>query len=210
MEQQPSVVALAHTIALALDGDWRPEQVGYGAESYTHAAALIHPDGPVLHLSERWDEPGYLQVRGAFPVTSYPFRRGDRDSLKVIMADAPEAVAALIQERLMPGYRDAFDRVEEYNAEDAQAREQVEGMARDFSDRLPGARTSVDGTNAMVTLELEPGDIRIGIEGGKVDILLTDAPTIIADAVVFAISRFLPHVQTPADEHGHPVGYCAH
>ncbi|MGW2112626.1 hypothetical protein [Streptomyces sp. NPDC001948] len=75
--------------------------------------------------------------------------------------------------------------------------------AREIAARLPGARTRIDGTSAYVHMSLEPGEVRIGLEGGSVNIVLQDAPLIIADAVVFAVSRFLPDIQTPEDERGH-------
>ncbi|WP_030711073.1 hypothetical protein [Streptomyces sp. NRRL F-2580] len=116
------------------------------------------------------------------------------------MSEAPADIAALISGDLIPVHRDVHERVKQHNHERAEARRDVEELARDFSDRLPGARTRVDGTSAYIYMNLEPGEVRIGLDGGAVNVVLNDAPRIIADAVVFAVSRFLPHVQTPEGE----------
>jgi hypothetical protein len=202
MEQQITVADLAHPIALALGGNWRPQQAYHGVQELNHAATLTHLDGRQLHLSERFDDPGHLHIRGAFPATDYPFRRGERDSVRVATSEGPAGIAALISSDLIPVHRDVHERVKEHNREQAETRRDVGELARDFSARLPGARTRVAGTSAYVYMNLEPGEVRIGLDGDAVNIALNDAPRIIADAVVFAVSRFLPHVQTPEGEHG--------
>ncbi|MBT2405609.1 MULTISPECIES: hypothetical protein, partial [unclassified Streptomyces] len=202
MEQRPTVADLAHPIAVALGGTWRPQQGYHGVQELHHAATLTHPDSRQLHLSERFDDPGYVHIRGAFPATDYPFRRGERDSVRVAMSEDPAGIAALISGDLIPLHRDVHERVKQHNREQAETRRDVEELARDISDRLPGARTRLDGTCAYIYMNLEPGEVRIGLDGGTVNVVLNDAPRIIADAVVFAVSRFLPHVQTPEDEHG--------
>ncbi|WP_030460639.1 hypothetical protein [Kitasatospora sp. NRRL B-11411] len=202
MAQPPTVAELTHPIALALGGNWRPQQALHGVQELAHAANLTHLDGRQLHLSERYDDPGHLYVRGAFPATDYPFRRGERDSVRVAMDEDPARIAALISDRLIPAHRAVHQRVKDHNREQAAMRRQTEEAARELAARLPGARTRIDGTSAYVHMSLEPGEVRIGLEGGSVNIVLQDAPLIIADAVVFAVSRFLPDIQTPEDERG--------
>lgn len=68
MEQRTTVADLAHPIALALGGNWRPQQAYHGVQELNHAATLTHLDGRQLHLSERFDDPGHLHIRGALPV----------------------------------------------------------------------------------------------------------------------------------------------
>ncbi len=202
MDQRPTVADLAHPIALALGGNWRPTPVLHGVQELAHAANLTHFDGRQLHLSERYDDPSHLQIRGAFPATDYPFRSGERDSVRVAMDEDPARIAALISGRLIPTHRDVHERVKKHNAQQAKTRQAVEAHARDIAARLPGARTRIDGTSAYLYIDLEPGEVRIAIDGDAVNIVLNDAPQIIADAVVFAVSRFLPHIQTPEDERG--------
>ncbi|MFC7928776.1 hypothetical protein [Streptomyces cinereoruber] len=209
MEQRSTVAELAYPIALALGGNWRPQQAYHGVQGLDHAATLTHPDGRQLHLSERFDDPGHLHIRGAFPATDYPFRRGERDSVRVGMSEDPAGIAALISGDLIPTHRDVHERVKEHNREQAETRRRVEESARELSARLPGSRTRIDGESAYVYMNLEPGEVRIGLEGDTVNVVLNDAPRIIADAVVFAVSRFLPHVQTPEGERGEYVdGYA--
>ncbi|MGV9269419.1 hypothetical protein ACWDRR_32675 [Kitasatospora sp. NPDC003701] len=198
----PTVADLVHPIALALGEDWRPQQALHGVQELAHAANLTHPDGRQLHLSERYDDPGHLHARGAFPATDYPFRTGERDSVRVAKGEDPARIAALISERLIPAHRTVHQRVKDHNREQAAMRRQTEDAAREIAARLPGARTRIDGTSAYIHLNLEPGEVRIGLESGAVNIVLQDAPLIIAEAVVFAVSRFLPHIQTPEDERG--------
>ncbi|MFJ8628589.1 hypothetical protein ACIRD3_37900 [Kitasatospora sp. NPDC093550] len=196
----PTVADLAHPIALALGGNWRPQQVLHGVQELAHAANLTHLDGRQLHLSERYDDPGHLHIRGAFPATDYPFRTGERDSIRVATDEDPARIAALIRDHLIPAHRAVHQRVKDHNREQAAMRRQTEDAAREIAARLPGARTRIDGTNAYIHMSLKPGEVRIGLESGSVNIVLQDAPMIIADAVVFAVSRFLPHIQTPEDE----------
>ena len=202
MDQRPTTAELAHPIALALGGNWRPTPVFHGVRELPHAAILTHSDARQLHLSERFDDPGHLHIRGHFPATDYSFRRGELDSIRVAMDEAAEAIATLITGEFIDAHRDVHRRVMEHNSQQAKTRREVEEHARDIAARLPGARTRIDGTSAYLYIDLEPGEVRIGIEGGAVNIVLNDAPQIIADAVVFAVSRFLPHIQTPEDERG--------
>lgn len=202
MEQRSTVAALVHPIAAELGADWRPRQAFHGVRELAHAATLAHVDGRQLHISERFDDLGHLHIRGAFPVTDYPFRRGERDSIRVPMDDNPAAIAAVITSDLIPAHRNVHQRVTQYNSDQAATRRDVEELARDFSDRLPGIRTRIDGTSAYLYMNLEPGEVRIGLDGDAVNIVLNDTPRLIADAIVFALSRFLPHVQTPEGEHG--------
>ncbi|KOU84168.1 hypothetical protein ACIGZJ_36700 [Kitasatospora sp. NPDC052868] len=202
MTTSPTVAELAHPIALALGGNWRPQQVLHGVQELAHAANLTHLDGRQLHLSERYDDPGHLYVRGAFPATDYPFRKGERDSVRVAMDEDPARIAALISDRLIPAHRTVHQRVKDHNREQGAMRRRTEEAARELAARLPGARTRIDGTNAYVHMNLEPGEVRIGLVEGSVNIVLQDAPLIIADAVVFAVSRFLPDIQTSEDERG--------
>ncbi|MBD0689354.1 hypothetical protein [Streptomyces sp. CBMA123] len=202
MTPPPTVADLAHPIALALGGNWRPQQVLHGVQELAHAANLTHLDGRRLHLSERYDDPGHLHIRGAFPATDYPFRSGERDSVRVSMDEDPARIAALISNHLIPTHRTVHQLVNDYNSEQAAMCRRTEEAAREIAARLPGARTRIDGTSAYIRMNLEPGDVRIGLEGGSVNIVLQDAPLIIADAVVFAVSRFLPDIQTPEDERG--------
>ncbi|MFE7469437.1 hypothetical protein ACFU6R_35780 [Streptomyces sp. NPDC057499] len=209
MEQRPTVAELAHPIAVELGGDWRPQQAYHGVQGLDHAATLTHLDGRQLHLSERFDDPGHLHIRGAFPATDYPFRRGERDSVRVAMVEEPADIAARISADLIPTHHDVHELVTEHNRAQAETRRNVEEAARDLSARLPGARTRVDGASAFVYMNLEPGEVRIGLDGDAVSLVLNDVPRIIADAVVFAVSRFLPSVQTPEDEYGEYVdGYA--
>ncbi|MEU7230135.1 hypothetical protein [Streptomyces chrestomyceticus] len=205
MSQRFTIASLAHPIALALDEVWQPQEGFHGIEHLDHAATLTHADGRQIHLSERWDDPGYLHARGAFPVSDYPFRRGDRDSIRIAMDEGPEAIARAISDDLIPNHREVHARVTKHNQEVAQIRRDVEELARDFAARLPGARTRIDGSSAYVALRLETGDVGIVIDSHAVSVMLNDAPKAIADAAVFAVSRFLPHVQTSDDERGQPV-----
>ncbi|MGW1123887.1 hypothetical protein [Streptomyces sp. NPDC002526] len=208
MKTPLTVAELAHPIALELGGNWRPQPARHGAKELDHAATLTHLDGRQLHLSERYDDPGFLHVRGAFPVTDYPFRRGERDTLRVAMADDPADVAARIFADLIPNHRLVHDQVKAHNLAQEKMRRDVEKAARDLSARLPGARTRIDGTRAFVHMDLEPGEVQISLDGDTVSLVINDAPRIIADALVFAVSRFLPHVQTPDLECGEYVdGY---
>ncbi|MGW7292873.1 hypothetical protein ACWGIB_10860 [Streptomyces xiamenensis] len=202
MEQLLTVAGLANPIAHALGMDWRPHPSYHGPMELDHAATLTHLDGRQLHLSERFDDPGHLHIRGAFPATDYPFRRGERDSLRVAIGEAPAAIATMIGSELVPVHREVHERVKAYNHEQAEMRRKVEEHARDISGRLPGARTRVDGTTAFIYMNLEPGEVRIGLDGDAVNVVINDAPQIIADAVVFAVSRFLPDIQTPEGECG--------
>ncbi|MEV3853031.1 hypothetical protein AB0J38_01750 [Streptomyces sp. NPDC050095] len=201
MDQRITVSDLVYLIGPALGGEWHPRPCFHGVEELHHAATLNHPDGRQLHLSERWDDPGYVHIRGAFPATDYPFRSGERDSVRIAMDEPASAIALLIGE-LIPQHRAVHDRVKQHNQEEAEMRRDVEELARDISGQLPGARTRVDGTSAFIHISLQPGDVRIGIDGHSVNVVLNDAPKIIADAVVFAVSRFLPHIQTPENEQG--------
>lgn len=200
-----TVAELAHPIALELGGNWRPQQAYHGVRELDHAATFTHLDGRQLHLSERFDDPGHLHIRGAFPATDYPFRRGERDSVRVAMSEDPASIADQIATDLIPAHRDVHKRVTEHNRAQAEMRRGVEEAARDLSARLPGARTRVDGTSAFVYMDLEPGEVRIGLDADAVSLVLNDVPRLIADAVVFAVSRFLPSVQTPEDEYGEYV-----
>ncbi|MDH6108000.1 hypothetical protein [Kitasatospora sp. MAP12-44] len=202
MDQPTTVADLAHPIAIALGGNWRPQQALHGVRELTHAATLTHFDGRQLHLSERYDDPGHLHIRGAFPATDYPFRKGERDSVRAAMDQEAEVIAALISGDFIDTHRDTHGRVKEHNRQQAETRRDVEELARDMAARLPGARTRIDGTSAYLYINLEPGEVRIGIEGDTVNVILNDSPRIIADAVVFAVSRFLPDIQTPQDERG--------
>ncbi len=121
------------------------------------------------------------------------------------MTEDPADIAARIAADLIPVHREVHERVKEHNRAQAEMRRDVEEAARDLSARLPGARTRVDGTSAFVYMNLEPGEVRIGLDGDAVSLVLNDVPRIIADAVVFAVSRFLPSVLTPEDEHGEHV-----
>ncbi|WP_338684549.1 hypothetical protein QD712_29400 [Streptomyces acidiscabies] len=209
METPLAAVELAHAIALGLGGNWRPQPAYHGAQELGHAAVLTHLDGRQLHLSERFDDPGHLHIRGAFLATDYLFHRGERDSVRVAMGESPERIAARITADLIPTHRDVHERVKQHNREQAEMRRDVEEAARDLSARLPGARTRVDGATAFVYMNLEPGEVRIGLDGDAVSLVLNDVPRIIADAVVFAVSRFLPSVQTPEGERGEYVdGYA--
>jgi hypothetical protein len=204
-----TVAELARPIALELGGNWRPQPARHGVQGLDHAATFTHLDGRQLHLSERFDDPGHLHIRGAFPATDYPFRRGERDTVRIAMTEDPADIAALIAADLIPRHRHVHERVTEHNRAQAETRQDVEQAARDLSARLPGARTRVDGTSAFVHINLEPGEVRIGLDGDAVSLVLNDVPRIIADAVVFAVSRFLPSVQTPEDECGEYVdGYA--
>ncbi|MFD6468701.1 hypothetical protein [Streptomyces goshikiensis] len=202
MDQSSTVADLAHPIAVALGGHWRPQQALHGIHELAHAANLTHPDGRQLHLSERYDDPGHIHIRGAFPATDYPFRSGERDSVRIATNEDPARIAALISDRLIPAHRTVYQRVKDHNREQAAMRRSTEEAAREIAARLPGARTRIDGTTAYIHMSLEPGEVRIGLDGGSVNIVLQDAPMIIADAVVFAVSRFLPDIQTPEDERG--------
>ncbi|MFD5553741.1 hypothetical protein ACFWIA_07865 [Streptomyces sp. NPDC127068] len=209
MEQRPTVADLAHPVAVELGGNWRPQQAYHGVKELDHAATLTHLDGRQLHFSERFDDPGHLHIRGAFPLTDYPFRKGERDSVRVAMTEDPGSIANLISRDLIHVHRGVHERVKEHNRQQAEARRGIEELARDLAARLPGARARVDGTSAYVYMDLEPGEVRIGLDGDAVNIVLNDTPRIIADAVVFAVSRFLPHVQTPEGEHGEYVDVYA-
>ncbi|MER7043634.1 hypothetical protein [Streptomyces jumonjinensis] len=202
MDQRITVAALARPIALALEGVWQPQKGYFDNDRLDHVATLTHEDGRRLHLSERWDEPGFLVIRGVFPATDYPFRRGDRDSLRVPMTESPDVIAALVSERLIPRHREVWGEVFDHNQRLAQLCREVEALASGLSERLPGARTRVDGTTAFVHLELESGEFRIVIDGPEVNLFLTDVPDVIANAMVFAVSRFLPHVETLEGESG--------
>lgn len=206
MDQRPTAADLAHPIALALGGNWRPTPVFHGVRELPHAATLTHFDGRQLHLSERYDDPNHLHIRGLYPATDYSFRRGELDSICVAMDETADAIAALISGDFIDTHRDVHRRVNEHNSQQAKTRRAVEEHARDIAAQLPGVRTRIDGTAAYLFIDLEPGEVRIGIEGDAVNIVLNDAPQIIADAVVFAVSRFLPHIQTPEDERGQLTG----
>ncbi|MDJ0380841.1 MULTISPECIES: hypothetical protein [Streptomyces] len=209
MNMPLTVAELAHPIALELGGNWRPQPARHGVKELDHAATFTHLDGRQLHLSERFDDPGHLHIRGAFPATDYPFRRGERDTVRVAMTEDPADIAARIAADLIPAHRDVHERVKEHNRAQAEMRRDVEEAARDLSERLPGARTRIDGTTAFVYMNLEPGEVRIGLDGDAVSLVLNDVPRTIADAVVFAVSRFLPSVQTSEDEYGEYVdGYA--
>ncbi|MFE3476556.1 hypothetical protein ACFXOI_34030 [Streptomyces bacillaris] len=203
----PSTVAeLAYSIAVSLGGHWRSCPAFHGAQELDHAAVLTHLDGRQLHLSERFDDPGHLHIRGQFPATDYEFRKGERDSIRVAMDREPATIAALLAaDDLIPAHRQVHERVIEHNRVQVEARRSVEAAARDLSARLPGARTRLDGTSAFVYMNLEPGEVRIGLNGDSVSLALTDVPQIIADAVVFAVSRFLPSIQTPENDLGERV-----
>ncbi|MEU4199185.1 hypothetical protein AB0F64_04420 [Streptomyces sp. NPDC026294] len=203
-----TVAELAHSIALELGGNWRPQQAYHGVRELDHAATFTHLDGRQLHLSERFDDPGHLHIRGAFPATDYPFRRGERDSVRVAMSEDPASIADQIATYLIPAHHDVHKRVTEHNRAQAEMRRDVEEAARDLSARLPGARTRLDGTSAFVYMDLEPGEVRIGLDADAVSLVLNDVPRLIADAVVFAVSRFLPSVQTPEDEYGEYIDGC--
>ncbi|GAA2242227.1 hypothetical protein GCM10010232_31620 [Streptomyces amakusaensis] len=203
MNQRPTVADLVHPIAVALGGNWRPTPVFHGVRELDHAAILTHRSNRQLHLSERFDDPGHLHIRGLYPATDYEFRRGELDSVRVATGEAAEAIAALISGEFIDAHRDVHRRVKEHNSQQARTRQHVEERARDIAARLPGTRTRIDGVSAYLCIDLEPGTVRIGIEGDAVNIVLNDAPQIIADAVVFAVSRFLPHIQTPKGECGH-------
>ncbi|UNZ18205.1 hypothetical protein [Streptomyces sp. 891-h] len=205
-----TVAELVYPIAVELGGNWRPQSARHGVRELDHAAVLTHLDGRQLHLSERFDDPGHLHIRGAFPATDYPFRAGERDSVRAAMSEAPADIAARIAAAdLIPRHRDVHESVKEHNRAQAEMRRNVEETARDLSSRLPGARTRIDGTTAFVYMDLEPGEVCIGLDGETVSLVLNDAPRIIADAVVFAVSRFLPHAQTPEGERGEYVdGYA--
>ncbi|MGW0860530.1 hypothetical protein [Streptomyces sp. NPDC002690] len=209
MNVPPTVTELAYPIALELGGNWRPQPARHGVRELDHAATFTHLDGRQLHLSERFDDPGHLHIRGAFPATDYPFRKGERDTLRVVMSEDPAGIAARIAADLIPVHQDVHERVTDYNRAQAETRRGVEEAARDLSARLPGARTRIDGTTAFVYMNLEPGEVRIGLDGEMVSLALNDVPRIIADAVVFAVSRFLPSVQTPDDELGCCGDGCA-
>ncbi|NJQ04002.1 hypothetical protein [Streptomyces lonarensis] len=202
METPSAVAELAHPIAVQLGGNWRPRQAYHGARELDYAALFTHLDGRQLHLSERFDDPGRLHIRGAFPATDYPFRRGERDSIRVAMNTGVAEIAELIKSDLIPVHRDVHSRVKEHNRKQGEIRRNVEETARDLSSRLPGAQARIDGSNAYIYMNLEPGEVRIGLDGDTVNIALNDAPRVIADAVVYAVSRFLPHVQTPEEEYG--------
>ncbi|MCZ4118134.1 hypothetical protein [Streptomyces sp. H39-S7] len=209
METRITVAELVHPIAVELGGNWRPQPAYHGVQELDHAATLTHLDSRQLHISERFDDPGHLHIRGAFPATDYPFRRGERDSIRITMSEDLANIAALIAADLIPAHRDVHERVKVHNREQAETRRDVEEAARELAARLPGARTRIDGTTAFVYMDLAPGEVRIGLDGDTVSLALNDAPRIIADAVVFAVSRFLPHVQTPEGERGEYVdGYA--
>ncbi|MFF3015873.1 hypothetical protein [Streptomyces sp. NPDC057939] len=204
MNQRLTVADLAHPIALALGGNWRPQQVLHGVREMPHAATLTHFDGRQLHLSERFDDPGYLTVRGLFPATDYSFGRGETDSVRVAMDEAADSIAALISGEFIARHDEVHQRVRRHNSQQAKARQAVEEHARTVAALLPGARTRIEGTTAYLYIDLDPGTVRIGIDGETVNIVLNDAPPIIADAVVYAVSRFLPHNETPEEEFGQP------
>ncbi|GAA1270705.1 hypothetical protein GCM10009665_68780 [Kitasatospora nipponensis] len=203
MDQRPTAAELAHPIALALGGNWRPGPVLHGARELTHAATLTHLDGRQLHLSERFDDPDHLHIRGLFPATDYAFRRGETDSIRVATDEAADSIAALISGDFIARQQEVHQRVQEHNGQQAKARQAVEGHARTVAALLPGARTRIEGTTAYLHIDLDPGSVRIGIDSDTVNIVLSDAPPIIADAVVYAVSRFLPHIETPEEEFGH-------
>ncbi|MFE4639206.1 hypothetical protein ACFRJ1_38290 [Streptomyces sp. NPDC056773] len=204
MPQTATVASLTHSIALALPDTWQSREVDRSGAQLDHAAFLVHQDGRRLHLSERWDEPGWLQVRGAYPATDYPFRTGDRDSLRIPMAETPERIAQLMAETVIPRHRAVHDQVTSHNAEQETLRRDVETLAHRITDQLPGASTRIHGTLAYVTIGLKPGEVRIGIDGPNVNIVLNDAPPTIADAVVYAVSRFLPNVHSTGQESPDP------
>lgn len=205
MEQQPAVADLAHPIALALGGGWRPQQAYHGLRRLDHAATLTHLDGRQIHLSDRFDDPGHLHIRGIYPATDYPFRMGERDSIRFPLDESPAEIAARISRDLIPAHHDVHERVKEHNHAQAEVRREVEEIARNLSVQLPGARTRIDGASAYVYLALEEGEVRIGIEGDAVNIVLNNSPQIIADAVVFAVSRFLPRMQNAEAERGEAI-----
>ncbi|MFF7797451.1 hypothetical protein [Streptomyces olivaceus] len=130
---------------------------------------------------------------------------GERDTLRIAMSEDAASIASRIAADLIPRHRVVHESVQEYNRAKADFCRSVEETARDLSDRLPGAQTRIEGTAALVRLHLEPGEIRIGIQGDFVDITLHGARKDIAAAVVCAVSRFLPIIQTPEGETGEYV-----
>ncbi|MFF6956169.1 hypothetical protein [Streptomyces sp. NPDC008317] len=204
MEQRPTVADLVYPIALALGGVWLPQSGYVGVTELRHVATLTHVDGRQLHLSESWDDPGHMHVRGAFPATDYPFRKGERDSVRVAMDQDPAAIAALISDELIPRHRGVHERVKRHNRSGTKTRRDVKEAARDITEWLPGSRTRIEGTKAQISMNLEPGEVQVRIDGHVIDISVYDAPRVVVDTVLLAVSRFLPDLQTPADERGQP------
>ncbi|MGW0538499.1 hypothetical protein [Streptomyces sp. NPDC003032] len=61
----------------------------------------------------------HLYIRGQFPAIDYPFRRDDRDSIRVAMSQGPADIAARIAAALILVHREVQKRVTEHNARDS-------------------------------------------------------------------------------------------
>lgn len=101
-------------LGMALDLTWDGHGVRVGTE------------GNGLYLSEPYNQRGRVQVNGWYPHNSVYRPAGCQRHITVRADRGPRAIAAEIDRRLIPGYRESVDKIREYDA-----RQQAEQQARD-------------------------------------------------------------------------------
>lgn len=83
------------------------------------------------------------------------------------MTEDPETVAEPVSERLILRHREVNDQVKEHNARIARLRRDVEALACDFSDRLPGHTGALVDLLQHSTIWLRPAALADGAARGR-------------------------------------------
>jgi hypothetical protein len=140
---------------MALDLTWDGHGVRLGTE------------GNGLYLGEPHNQRGRVQAGGWYPHNSSYFPDGCRRHITIRADRGPGAIAAEIDRRLMPVYRDTVAKIHEYDA-----RQQAQQQARDhlaayITGLFPAGMTSMPGHcqsdyQSEVILHLA------GVQGGRV------------------------------------------
>ena len=150
-------------LGMPLDLTWDSSGVRLGAE------------GNGLHMHEPYNRHGRIEISGWYP-HSNRWVRGERHSISVRADRGPGVIAAEIQARLLPGYRETVIKIREHNeaeAAESQAREHLAGL---ICGLFPAGVTSMPShcqssgrSEVIVRLPgYQGGEVKLSSNGGEV------------------------------------------
>ena len=151
-------------LGMPLDLTWDSSGVRLGTEG----------DGVYMH--EPYNRQGRIEITGWHPGCTYSFRGDGRRSISVRADRGPGVIAAEIQARLLPGYRETVIKIREHNeaeAAETQAREHLAGL---ICGLFPAGVTSMPShcqssgrSEVIVRLPgYQGGEVKLSSNGGEV------------------------------------------
>jgi hypothetical protein len=184
-------VDVGELLGMSLDLTWWGPGVRIGAE------------GDGLHLAERPGKPGYVEVSGWFPRTSYYFRKGERGHITVRINRGPTVIAAEIGRRLMPAYRAAVASVTQHDAAEQAAQTARDQLAGYICGLFPAKATAMPahcqtGARAEVIVYLpghQGGYVRISHDGQEAELERFRVPASVALRML-ETAAFMTHFDT--------------